>query len=288
MTDHVQDITLQSADNWELAATLFTSAKSSSDKPAVLISSAAGAPRGYYTKFAQALIDAGAPAVLTYDYRGMHGSAGDRSRWPELRMFHWGEHDFTAAAKFLKNHQDGGPIVGLGHSYGGQAPGLSEAWPLFERYASVATLNGYWRGTDQPIRVWLQTQIFGRALARFWGHVPENFPAAGGMPGTIMKDWANWIARPDYFFDLEDVPATRHFPQVTLPYLSFRPADDPWATKRAVETFMARYTAADLKHHVIEPGKSGPIGHLGFFRSVHRGDHWPLVIKYLLNNQHPA
>ncbi|EFL90420.1 alpha/beta fold hydrolase [Ahrensia sp. R2A130] len=287
MTERIRDLTLVSAGGWPLGATLFQAPSPNSEKPAVLISSAAGAPRGYYTKFAQALIYGGAPAVLTYDYRGMHGSKGDRSRWPELRMFQWGEHDFTAVAEFLKDHVQGGPIVGLGHSYGGQAPGLSAAWSLFERYGTVATLNGYWRGTDQPIRVWLQTQIAGRALAKFWGHVPDSFPGAGGMPGTIMKDWADWIARPDYFFDLEDVPATRHFPNVKLPLASFRPADDPWATKRAVETFMARYTAADLTHHVIEPGPSGPIGHLGFFRSVHRESHWPTVIRYLLENKRP-
>ena len=203
-------------------------------------------------------------------------------------MFHWGEHDFTAAAHFLKDQQDGRPIVGLGHSYGGQAPGLSTAWPLFDRYATVATLNGYWRGTDEPVSVWLKTQVFGRALAKLWGQVPDSLPGAGGMPGAIMTDWANWIARPDYFFGLDDVPATRHFPEVTLPFLSLRPADDPWGTKRAVETFMTRYTAANVTHHVLEPGETGPIGHLNFFRSVHREAHWPLVIRYLLENEYPA
>ena len=71
------------------------------DGPAVLISAAAAVERRFYRGFAQHLVDQGARAVLTYDYRGIGASAHDRGA-DAYRMQHWGTQDFPAALAALE------------------------------------------------------------------------------------------------------------------------------------------------------------------------------------------
>ena len=281
-----RDITIAAPLNWDLAATLFTSNSPRIQKssPTVLLSSAAGVPKGFYTNFARHLIQRGAVAVLIYDYRGMGGSAGSRKRWPELRMFHWAQHDFCACAQWLRKEFPNHPLVGMGHSFGGQALGLSGAAHLFDRYATVATMSGYWRGLDTPYQVWFQTQILGRMVSNIFGYVPKAFSPGEIFPGTIMLDWANWIKDPEYWFDQNDVPGLDNFANVTLPFLSIRATDDPWGTEGAIASFMKYYTNARIEHVSVAPGESGKIGHLGFFRQRHRESHWNVATDFLFSD----
>ena len=155
------------------------------------------------------------------------------------------------------------------------------------RYATVATMSGYWRGLDTPWRVWLQTQVFGRVVASTLGYVPEAVSPGTTMPGGIFLDWARWIASPDYFFSDPDLPEIYRFNTVTLPYLSIGLTDDPWGTRQAVDDFISRYTNADLKQMWIEPGESGKIGHLGYFSRRHSQGLWPELRDFLLHELWP-
>ena len=275
------------ARGWTLSGSLFDPGGSGADGPAVLLSAAAMVPQGYYARFARFLVRNGARAVLTYDYRGVGQSAGDRNRWHELRMKDWAVLDFPAALAFLEEIAGPGPVVGMGHSYGGQALGLSGVADRFERYATVATMSGHWRLLDTPKRIFLLTQVFGPAVARLLGQLPKAISPGEAMPGAVFLDWSRWIASPDYWFDDDSVPETSRFAAVRTPYLSVRPSDDVWATERAVAAFMRHYTANDLRHLVLDPGESGTIGHLGFFRQAHCASHWRPVVRYLLTGQWP-
>ena len=273
------------ARGWRLHGTLF---EGRGNGPAILVSSAAMVPQGYYAPFARHLIAQGASAVLTYDYRGVADSAGDRRRWPELAMKDWAVLDMPAAARFLLERSGRSSLVGMGHSYGGQALGLSGVSDLFERYATVATMSGNWRLLDTPWRIFAFTQMLGRATAHTLGRIPKFISPGEEMPGSIFLDWARWIHARDYWFGDPSVPETSRFAQVRTPYLSIRPQDDVWATERAVDAFMRHYTGNDLRHLVVRPGKTGPLGHLGFFRRRHADTHWPDVTRFLLEGIWPA
>ena len=274
-------VTFPAAEDWILHGTLYENVKAEKNAPVVLISGAAGAPHIFYNAFAHHLCKMGAAAVLTYDYRGMAASSGDVKQWDRLRMFHWAQHDFTAATAYLKDRFLGHPLMGVGHSYGGQALGLSGQAHKFERYATVATMSGYWRGLDTPYSVWFKTQIFGRLVAKTLGHIPKVFGLGGVFPGKIFLDWAKWIRSPNYWFDSDDVPGLDNFKHVTLPYLSIHVSDDLWGTVRAIGSFMAHYENADFRQITVSPGKSGKIGHIGYFRKVHEAEHWPHITNFL-------
>lgn len=281
------DVAFDAADGWTLHGTLRTDDEDTGEAPTVLISSAAAVPQTYYANFARALVEAGAKAVLTYDYRGIAASRGNPDNWRKLSMTDWALLDFPAAATLLRESKPGAPMVGLGHSFGGQALGLSGVDGEFTRYATIATMSGYWRGLDTPWSVWFQTQVFGRAVASILGHVPEAVSPGTTMPGGVFLDWARWINSPDYFFSDPRLPQTERFAQVTLPFLSIGLTDDPWGTRRAVDNFMERYTNADLRQIWIEPGHTGKIGHLGYFSRRHSQVLWPELMDFLLRGLWP-
>jgi len=283
-----QSITIEAPEDWQLHGMLFESEEvANANAPVVLISGAAAVPHTYYANFARALIENGARAALCYDYRGIGASAGKRFRWRSLKMKDWALLDFPAATASLSERFPGNPLIGLGHSYGGQALGLSGVADRFTRYATVATMSGYWRGLETPWSAWFQTQILGRTVASVLGYVPEAISPGTTMPGGVFLDWARWIASPDYFFDDPDVPEIARFPDVTLPFLSIGLTDDPWGTRQAVNDFMQRYTQADLRQMWIKPGESGAIGHLGYFSRRHSSALWPELRNFLLNGRWP-
>lgn len=275
--------------DWPLASTLYApkSPTQETSGPAILMSAAAGVPQGYYAQFARHLVASGAAAVLTYDYRGMAGSSGDRKNWSKLAMKDWALRDFPAAARWLKESYPDCEMVGMGHSYGGQALGLSGVSELFSRYATVATMSGYWRDLDTPYSVWFQTQIVARTIVALLGYVPKGFGLGEAFPGPIMKDWARWISKPDYFFTDPHLPETKRFGDVTLPFLSIGLADDPWGTPKAIDSFMAHYENADFRQIWLSPGESGKIGHLSYFTRRHKDLHWPVARDFLLTGRWP-
>ena len=283
-----ETIKLRADENWTLAATLFSPARSASlEAPVILISGAAAVPHGFYSAFARHLVINGAAAVLTYDYRGMGASSGDHSKWPELRMKHWALLDMPAAMDFLSMRFPNHPLCGLGHSYGGQALGLLEHSQKFSRYATVATISGYWRLLDEPFGVWFKTQIVGTIIAKLLGRIPKWVGLGDEMPGRIFLDWARWVGNEAYFFDDPDLPQTERYANVTLPLLSIGLEDDVWGTPQAVDGVMKNYVNAQLHQHWIKPTQSGKIGHLGYFRQRHKQDHWSVVTDFLLREKLP-
>ncbi|MEM7300318.1 MAG: alpha/beta hydrolase [Pseudomonadota bacterium] len=280
-------IDLTCADGVRIAGTLFFPIKTGKSKgPKVLISGAAAVPHTYYHPFARHLIDEGSAAVFTYDYRGIGVSAGDRRDWKTFRMADWGRQDFVVAADYLNGRNPNTPMVGIGHSFGGQALGLSDRWLHFSRYLAIASMSGYWRGTDEPIGVYLKTQFLGAPLAVLLGRVPGWLGIGETMPGPVFRDWARWIKSPDYFFSDPALPETRHYGEVALPLRVVQVTDDAWGTKRAIHSLFDRYTGADTEHVAISPDEaSGSIGHLGFFRRRHAENHWPKVSEWLLTDR---
>ena len=79
MTQHEiekTEIQFETADRFQLHVTLM---RGKGDGPMALISSAAAGPRGFYARFAEHLVTHhGFRAAMTYDYRGIGGSAAPR------------------------------------------------------------------------------------------------------------------------------------------------------------------------------------------------------------------
>jgi predicted alpha/beta hydrolase len=282
----LRDIVFEAADGFPLRGSLF---EGTGDGPAILISSAAAVPDTIYRHFAGRLVELGASYVLTYDYRGVARSAVPRNWKARLNLKDWGVLDFPAALDELKRIAGPRPLVGIGHSYGGVALGLSNRASDFERYTMLASLSGYYRNTAQPCAMYAKMNLLGVPLTIPFGKLPRWGGLGEAVPGTIFRDWARWCRNPNFLFADPAVPEAKHFQSVAIPLLSVGITDDVWGTRRAVNDLLSRFGNAPVHEMWFSPGQSADaqIGHLGFFRKHQAGKLWPAVTNWLLHAKIP-
>jgi predicted alpha/beta hydrolase len=251
--------------------------------PALAIFGATATPQRYYRHLAQAAADAGASAVLTFDYRGVAVSRPQRLRGFGARMRDWALLDIPAAVAVLRERSAGSELVGLGHSFGGQAFGLSGVASAISRFATVATMSGYWRLTDEPWRVYAGLNLLALPLGALLGYVPGRIGLGEDLPVGVVREWARWCRSPNYLFDDPDLPEKERFAEVTTPILAIGLSDDKWATPRAMRAMLEHYPTAPIEERWLKPEDAGrPIGHFGFFRPDMQATLWPPVLSWLL------
>ncbi len=280
----MEDISFNTDDNIALQATLFESNAGLPGKGSlVLISSAMGTPRKYYRHFAQYMADNGARAVMTYDYR----CVGDQANQPHCgstQMSDWALKDFPAAVRSIMARYPEHHLSGLGHSFGGQAFGLSGTAEHFDRYMTLSSGSGFLGHMKDPekLRFRLNRIAYPISLILRNATVGEDFKTK--IPHGIFNQWRKWSNSHDYFMSDQSLPETRRFADVHIPIMSVGFEDDPYATLPAVETLMTWYARADvrLRWFTMEDTHDKPIGHKGFFKPEHRDTLWPQISDWLV------
>lgn len=280
--NHSRNVAIPTKDGLTLVGTFF---EGQGDGPAVLISSAAAVERRFYRAFAEGLIERGASAVLTYDYRGVGGSKA-RCR-KALHMKDWGVLDLPAALCALKKLSPGRPVVGIGHSFGGVALGLCGVSDQFERYVMVASLNGYYGRTREPLKTYARMNLLGVPMALLLGKLPRAAGLGTELPGTIFRDWAKWCRHPEFFFADPKVPEVCRFEDVRIPVLSVGIADDSWGTPKAVSALLNHFPNAKVEETWLSPNDNDgqAIGHNGFFRKGVSDTLWPRIADALIGKR---
>ena len=281
----MEDVTVPIGDSGALPATLFVrNTGLRGTGPLVLLSSATAVSRRFHRRFAQYLADSGAHAVMTYDYRGLNGELSRREAM-NIRMADWALVDFPAAVAFLRNRYPDVPLAGLGHSFGGQAFGLSGTSDSFTRYMTLAAGSGYLGHMRDNRRLHIAMNWYLRPLAAVIGHVPRWAGLGEAIPYGAFNQWRRWCRDPDYFMGDESLPEKRRFADVLTPMMAVGFTDDPWATPRNVEALVGWYGRAQIRRHMISPEEAGgPIGHMGFFRRDHEDVLWPQIADWLVRH----
>ncbi|GIL00791.1 MAG: alpha/beta hydrolase [Alphaproteobacteria bacterium] len=276
----MEEIQFATEDGHDLPASLFESNSGRiGEGPVVLISSATATPRRFYRHFAQYLADNGARAVMTYDYRGMTGRPKGKRR---LRMADWAVKDLPAAARELRRRYPDTPLAGLGHSFGGQALGLSGVADRFSRYMTLAAGSGYLGYTREATKLWFTMNVIGYPLAALLGHLPAWAGMGESIPFGAFNQWRRWCNSPDYFMSDPTVPETARFAEVRIAMVAVGFHDDPWATLESTRALMEWYSHADIKlKWFTEQDAHGPVGHFGFFRPEHKETLWPQIADWL-------
>ncbi len=278
-----QNITLEAADGYRLAATLFHA-----EGPCVghlVVAGATAVPQGFYRRFAEHAALQGF-TVLTLDYRGI-----GRSRPPSLKGFamdylDWARLDLAAAVDFMTH--DEAPLFMVGHSFGGHAFGLLPNHERVARFYTFATGAGWhgWMPRLERLRVLAMWHLVGPVLVRWKGYLPWKMLGMGeDLPIGVYRQWRHWCQFPRYFFD---DPQQAHladaFARVRTPIVAANASDDRWAPPASRDAFMAAYRGSAWQGVDVPAGRGG-IGHMGYFRPVAR-PMWDAALNWF--KQHPS
>lgn len=279
------DTTLAASDGTPLAATLFVPQARETDAVAIL-NSATAVPRKIYRPFATALAARGV-AVITYDYRGVGGSAPDTLKGYDARMRDWAILDAAGVQAQAEAAWPGRPLLGIGHSFGGQAFALMPGNARFRRIAMVAAQAGALRLLDGFER-WKVTALLGAgapAATAVAGYMPGKRLGLGeDMPAGVLAEWRRWCFSRNYFYDDATLGAAKAAARVTAPVLAVGLSDDPWARPAAIDLLMTGFASSTVTRLDMTPAEAGlrKIGHFGFFRAEHQKTSWPRVTDWLL------
>lgn len=280
------DITFPAADGYLLGATLFLP-RTGARHHAVLINSATAVPRKIYRGFARYLARRGC-AVLTYDYRGIgdsrqHAVTGYNKPKSlvgfRATMSDWAALDVTAAVNWMRERYRNLPLNYVGHSFGGQALGLLANNSEVSRALLIAAQAGYWKLMASPerYRVFALLNLVGTPLTRMLGYAPAWSGLGEDLPKGVFQQWVRWVMSERYLFDDGELKAPlSNFANYKGPLRALCLADDPWATRPAVELLCSGFTSTKAEILTVTPADVGvtAIGHLGFFRPEHRDTLW--------------
>ncbi|AOK12456.1 MULTISPECIES: alpha/beta fold hydrolase [Burkholderia] len=279
-----EPIAFSAADGYALRGTLWS--PDAPPRALVLIHPATAVPERLYAGFARFLTTRGF-AALTYDYRGIGSSRPARLTKLQARMRDWIELDVGAAIAWARDTHRAVPLLAVGHSVGGHAVGLSAGTAHLRAAVLVAAHAGSTRlieSAAERLKVRLILHVLGPLASALLGYVPGKRLGLGeDLPAGVFREWSRWTTLPHYFFDDPTLGAAERFSKQRLPILAVGFDDDPWANRRAIDLLVSYLTGAAVERRQIDPhaAGTGPVGHMGFFRSRPGAVLWPGVADWL-------
>lgn len=260
-----------------------------SARAVVVLAAAMGVKQDFYAPFAQFLAEQGI-AVLSFDYRGTGRSVPPQFR-ASLRGFEadlhdWAERDYNAALHAAKDWHPRLPLLIVGHSLGGQLPGLLPDNQLVDGILTIATGSGYWRENAPRLKrfVWFVWYFAVPVYTRLFGYFPgKKLRKVGDLPKGVIYQWSRWCRNPHYVSDEHGRPLRAGFEKIRAPILSMSFTDDEMMSRRNVDSLHDCYRNAQLERRYIRPEdvQAKRIGHFGFFRPQFRDSLWRQALDWL-------
>jgi predicted alpha/beta hydrolase len=285
-----EKLVVPATDGYPLAATLWRPDSAVAPSRYVVVNAGAGIPARYYDRFAAWLADRGLP-TLTYDYRGIGGSAPPTLKGFEVHVEDWGSKDCAAVLDSLSRRFPGARACVVGHSIGGFVTGLVPGGERIERLVLVGTHTGYWRDYARRVRLpmFFTWHLAMPLVVRAMGYLPaRRFGLPEDLPAGVARDWSA-RRRPEPWWNLrhaDGTPDRARIASVIARFDAFRAhtlvislADDPFATREATARIAGLFRHCTISERRIDPRAAGlpRIGHFGFFRPQFESTLWPLV-----------
>lgn len=279
----VRNLRIASADGYPLAANWYPALGVNAEQaPKIVVAGATGVPQLFYRRFAVHAAQAGF-SVLSFDYRGIGGSAPASLKGFNASYLDWGRLDLSAAIEYAS--ADGAPILIVGHSFGGHAIGMVRR-PELIRAACIFGVGAGWSGympRMEQLRVWALWNLVFPPLVKLKGYAPWKMLRMGeDIPLGVHRQWRRWCRFPHYFFDDPEIQNVMRqaYSRATFPMVFGNATDDVWASPASRDALVAGYTRADLHTADIDPAPYGQLGHMGYFRG-HAQALWDEALGWL-------
>ena len=233
----------------------------------LLLNSATGVPKRFYQGFAEHAASRGA-WVFSYDYRGIGDSRARDWQGAPPCMADWGSLD---QASLLDQLASDLPLALLGHSVGGQIPGLADNAARIQALLGVAAQSGYWRlwPASQQLRLAFNWYGVVPIATRLFGQLPGGAMGGEALPRGVALEWARWCRTPAFISTADGRALRPHFDDLRGPARFLAIGDDHgFAPPRAVAELASFYRAAPREVLTVNPADWGlrKLGHFGFFR----------------------
>ncbi|HZW13277.1 MAG TPA: alpha/beta fold hydrolase [Noviherbaspirillum sp.] len=282
----MEPIKVNTKDGFTLAAHRF--APHGKPKAVIVLPTAMGVKQNFYFPFAQFLAQQGFE-VLTFDYRGSGASVPARFRRSlrgfKANLFDWVE-DYNAAVRTARAWHRNVPLLVIGHSLGGQLPGLLPDNHLIDGIITVAAGSGYWRDNVPQLKrfVWLIWYFVAPVSTTLFGYFPgKKMKIVGDLPKGVIFQWMQWCKNPHYVVDRKGKPIRSGYENLRVPLLSMSFTDDEMMSRRSIDSMHDFYRNAKVERRYIEPSdvQAKRIGHFGFFRPEFQQTLWNQAAGWL-------
>lgn len=269
-----------------LIAHIFPAAVDKKRGRSVIVGPATAVAQTYYIKFCAYLAEQGFD-VLSFDFRGIGQSVNRSIRdYGNVGFSDWAESDYPAVIEFMHAQFPGQPLYIVGHSVGGWMPGATRASHRIDGILGVAALSAYWPLMARPYRYghWLTWHVVVPLTTSLFGYWPGWAGLKMDVSRKLAREFSQWAKSPGFVFDAPQFDARGNAVKFTGHLHLLQLEDDPWGTPEAVSALQEHYPNAKTNvMETVHPRDFGgrPIGHLNFFRSVHKDTLWPHAVARL-------
>ncbi|QSQ22255.1 alpha/beta fold hydrolase [Pyxidicoccus parkwayensis] len=271
---------IQARDGYTLSGTCFPNAGAELGG-VVVISSAMGVRKRYYSRFAAYLARRGLPTI-TFDYRGIGGSRPATLKGFGAKMEDFGALDLAGVIDAVHERFPGRRMLVVGHSAGGQLLGLADNAKRVTALLTVASGSGYYKLFPQRLRMELNWRVLAPLLVKAFGKLPGWAGTDQDLPAGVAEQWARWCLSPQYLLSEGGEPRREAYASLYLPLRAYSFTDDPIASPEAVRDLLGIYADALVDHRLLSPKEVGrPIGHFGFFREDFHDSLWADAADWL-------
>jgi predicted alpha/beta hydrolase len=204
------DIKIKCAGDYELAATIFIPLKF---KGAIMIAPATGIKRQFYHSFASFLADNGY-GVITFNNQGIGDSKNGDLKNSNASLLSWGQSDMSFVFATLKIEFPNVKYHLVGHSAGGQLPGLMIGATELTSIFNFACSSGSLRNMKYPFK--LSALFFMNWFIPFnnllFGYTNSQWIGMGEpLPKQVAQQWSEWCNGTGYIKTYLDRNRVTHF-----------------------------------------------------------------------------
>jgi len=276
----MESYTIKAADHYPISVHEFT--PSLSNQKTIVFAAAVGVRQRFYFAMAKYLSQKGCH-VFTFDYRGIGDSRSKPIRTlKDYGFFSWGG-DFRAVSEYIKNKFPEHKQYMIGHSYGGNSIGFSDAYQYYDKYMTVGSQFAFYKNFSLSIQlqIKLNFKVFVPMSTALFGYYPSHIFGLGNpLPTQAAKDWATFLLHPDSMLFFAKKNKVSFYQEIKSPMLLVSIEDDPFAPSKSVDILGDQvYSAAKVtrKHLMPKEYRLKKIGHFDFFRIKNKEILWPIV-----------
>lgn len=275
-------IEIKAADDKKLSCTFFSGQSETEVTKVIIIQSAVGVKRGFYSPLAGFLAKNGYH-VYTMDYRGI-GDSGDPSTI-EDGIHTWGTLDLRALHEYVETNHPNTDLNIIGHSGGGWLLGYVHPPKNLKSLVLLNVGDGYFNAFPFPanITMYLNWKVhLPREVKKDGLLLTSKYYYGTPLPKNIALKWAEMGLLKGFLENPALNPKGRYLKSYNIRKLSVSFSDDKVIPLKPIQSMMKKFDN-NLEHFHLHPKdiNEKEMGHFGILKPNQKNNLWPRILTWL-------